>query len=186
MNIDEIEYLSHHEKVYLSDYDINWETQFINEKILLQSCFPDIFIEHIGSTSVKGMAAKPIIDIMLGVVSYPPSNEMIRKLEESGYIYLGEHGEQDKTDKRISLSKRGGVNFNIHFMQYLGKSWNNNILFRDYLRKNQNAVSEYSRIKQDIINRGIDDTLIYSNEKSGFISNILDKAQKEQCNKILT
>ena len=177
MNIDEIEYLSHHEKVYLSDYDINWETQFINEKTLLQSCFPDIYIEHIGSTSVNGMVAKPIIDIMLGVVSYPPSNDMIGKLEELGYIYLGEHGEHDETDKRISLAKRGSVKFNIHFMKHLGKSWNNNILFRDYLRKNKNAVSEYSRIKQDIISRGIDDTLLYSNEKSDFISSILNKAQ---------
>ena len=174
MNINEKDYLIHYEKVYLSDYDINWETQFVNEKILLQSCFPDNPIEHIGSTSVKGMVAKPIIDIMLGVLSYPPSYEMIKKLEELGYIHLGE---ADKINGRTSFRKRNNVNYNFYVIKYLGKLWNNNILFRDYLRKNQNAVSEYSRIKQDIINRGIDDTLLYSNEKSEFISNILDKAQ---------
>ena len=177
MNIGEKEDLGHHEKVYLSDYDTNWETQFVDEKNLLRSCFPDVPIEHIGSTSVKGIVAKPIIDIMLGVVLYPPSDEMIKKLEESGYIHVGEHGEQN--DKRVSLIKRGIANFNVHFIQYLGKSWNNNILFRDYLRKNQNAVSEYSKLKQDIIDRGIDTILDYHNEKTDFISNILDKAQEE-------
>jgi len=177
MNIDKKEDLSHYENVYLSDYDSNWETQFVAEKILLQSCFPDIPIEHIGSTSVKEIVAKPVVDIMLGVVLYPPSDEMIKKLEKSEYIYIGEHGEQN--DKRVSLIKRGIVNFNVHFMQYLGKSWNNNILFRDYLRKNQNVVLEYSKLKQDIIDRGIDTVLDYHNEKNDFISNILDIAQEE-------
>jgi GrpB-like predicted nucleotidyltransferase (UPF0157 family) len=145
MNVDEKEkqYLIHHEKVYVSDYDTSWENQFADEKKLLRSFFSDIFIEHIGSTAVKGIVAKPIIDIMLGVVSYPPSEDMIKKLEEAGYIHLGE---ADKTNGRTSFKKRNTVNYNLYIMEYLGKLWNNNILFRDYLRKHQDVALEYSKI----------------------------------------
>ncbi|MCL2773948.1 MAG: DUF434 domain-containing protein [Oscillospiraceae bacterium] len=171
MNADEKEYLIKYEKVYLSDYDINWETQFADEKKLLQSYFPDVFIEHIGSTSVKGMVAKPIIDIMLGIVLYPPLDKMIQKLEEAGYINLGE---ADKANGRTSLRKRNTVNYNLHVMKYLGKLWNNNILFRSYLREHQNAVSEYSKIKRNIVDKGIDTVSPYYHEKEEFILRIIN------------
>jgi GrpB-like predicted nucleotidyltransferase (UPF0157 family) len=172
MNIDEKQYLIHYEKVYISNYDTNWEIQFINEKKLLQSCFPDVPIEHFGSTSVKGIVAKPIIDIMLGVLLYPPSDDMIKKLEELGYIHLGE---ADKTNGRTSFRKRNTVNYNLYIMKYLGKLWNNNILFREYLREHQDVAMEYSKIKQNAIDKGMDIIDTYYDEKREFISNIIKK-----------
>ena len=170
MNIDEKEYLIYHEKVYLSDYDIDWETQFIDEKNLLQSCFSDVPIEHIGSTAIKGMVAKPIIDIMMGVTSYPPSNEMIKKIDELGYIYLGE---ADIVNGRTVFKKRNTLNYNFYIIKYLGKLWNENILFRDYLREHQDVALEYSKIKQNAIDKGMDTMSKYYSEKADFISNII-------------
>ena len=164
MNIDE--------KVYLSDYNVNWETQFIDEKKLLQTCFHDVPIEHIGSTSVKGMTAKPIIDIMLGTIIYPPPEEMIKNFEELKYLNLGEI---DKTNGRFYFVKRSDINYNVHVVKHLGILWSSNILFRDYLRTHENKALEYSKIKQDIINKGVDTLLRYSDEKREFISNIMKK-----------
>ena len=100
--------MEYNEKIYLSKYNSDWENQFSEEKKLLQTCFPNIPIEHFGSTSIKGMTAKPIVDIMLGVTSYPPSESMIINLEKLGYYNFGE---EDKANGRTYFVKRGDETF---------------------------------------------------------------------------
>jgi len=160
------------EKVYLSEYDSDWENQFLEEKQLLQTHFPDIPIEHIGSTSIKGMTAKPIIDIILGVTSYPPSEDMTTTLEKLGYYGFGE---ADRINGRLYFIKRGVKNYNVHVIKHLDKLWNNNIFFRNYLRENEAEVLAYAEVKQNIINKGINSLYEYSDEKEDFISNIINK-----------
>ena len=164
------------EKVYLSEYNSDWDKHFIDEKRLLQTYFTDIPIEHIGSTSIKGMIAKPIIDIMIGVLSYPPAEDITLTLEKLGYYSFGE---ADKVHGRLYFIKRGIVDYNVHVIKYLGKLWNDNISFKDYLNKCEEEVLAYSKIKQCIINKGINTLYEYSDEKHGFISDILKKIRLE-------
>jgi len=162
------------EKIYLVEYASDWEAQFHEEKQLLQIYFPDNPIEHIGSTSIIGMTAKPIIDIMIGVSLYPPHKNMTTTLEKLGYYSFGE---ADKTYGRLYFIKRGVKNYNVHIIEHLGKLWNDNILFRDYLRENRADALEYAKIKRSITNKGINTLYEYSNEKGNFIQNLLEKVR---------
>lgn len=73
------------------------------------------------------------------------------------------------------------MRFNLFYIiKYLGKLWNNNILFRDYLREHQNVALEYSKIKRDAINKGMDTIDEYYEEKREFISDIMSILQNEQ------
>jgi GrpB-like predicted nucleotidyltransferase (UPF0157 family) len=164
------------EKVSLSEFNANWEILFGDERKLLQSSLPDTHIEHVGSTSVRGMTAKPIIDIMLGVLTYPPSETMILGLEGLGYYHFGEH---NTSHARLYFVKRGLTNFNIHVYEYKGQQWNNQIAFRNYLRNHQDAASEYSEIKKQIIAKGTNSMLDYSKEKADFISKTIRLAAEQ-------
>lgn len=77
-------------EVVLSDYDPNWEEQFLVEKRSIQEAIGHsiLGIEHIGSTSIKGLKAKPIIDILLGVQSIEGVSELIEDLRIIGYEYV--------------------------------------------------------------------------------------------------
>lgn len=160
------------EKITLTEYDVNWEAQYNFEKSLLQAEFPDVYIEHIGSTAVKGMISKPIIDIMIGVVVYPPSEDIITGLEKLGYYHFGEHNTKHA---HLYFVKRGDINFNIHIDKYNSERWNYLINFKNYLIENPDIALEYSKIKRSIIEKGKDTMISYSNEKMEFIKNIIDK-----------
>jgi GrpB-like predicted nucleotidyltransferase (UPF0157 family) len=66
------------EKIELSAYNSNWLKQFADKKMGLRIHFPYAHIEHVGSTSIEGMVAKPIIDMLIGIKSYPATEEMIK------------------------------------------------------------------------------------------------------------
>lgn len=74
----------------MSEYDVNWEEQFLYEKRSIQEVIGHAIlgIEHIGSTSIKGLKAKPIIDILLGVPSIEVVSELIEALRIIGYEYV--------------------------------------------------------------------------------------------------
>ncbi len=160
------------ERVELSSYNEEWEEIFLAEKDLIAKHLSDIHIEHIGSTSVKGMVAKPIIDIMIGVQSYPPPSQIITTLEQLGYYNFGEN---DRENGRLYFAKRGLHNFNVHVVQYQGVLWRNNILFREYLKAHADEAQQYCDLKKEIINKGNTKLLSYSRGKEKFISQIIKK-----------
>lgn len=160
------------EKVGLSVYNVDWANQFAEEKKILQVSFPDAHIEHVGSTSIEGMTAKPVIDIMIGIDAYPPPDEMTVMLKSIGYIGFGE---ASKLSDRLYLVKRGVLNYNAHVTEYLGKFWNHMTRFRDYLKAHEDEVLRYSEIKRSIVDKGKDTLFEYSDEKGNFIESILEK-----------
>jgi GrpB-like predicted nucleotidyltransferase (UPF0157 family) len=82
------------DSVTIVDYDPQWPARFAEERARLAEAFGDdaIEIEHIGSTSVPGLAAKPIIDIVIGARTVPPPASRITAVEGLGYEHLGEYG----------------------------------------------------------------------------------------------
>lgn len=160
------------EKVCLIEYNSEWANQFAKEKRGLSIYFPNAHIEHIGSTSIEGMIAKPVIDIMIGIDSYPPPDEMTAILESMDYISFGEAA---KLPDRLYLVKREVFNYNIHITEYNGKFWNHMTSFRDYLKSHKDEVLRYSEIKQRLIEKGYDTLFEYSNEKGAFIESVLKK-----------
>ncbi|MBD1941889.1 GrpB family protein, partial [Coleofasciculus sp. FACHB-712] len=80
--------------IQVVDYDTNWPIQFEQEKLQILHALGNavLDIHHIGSTSVPGLAAKPIIDILVGLEELPPSVDQITSVETLGYLYQGELG----------------------------------------------------------------------------------------------
>lgn len=80
--------------VHIVPYNAEWPMDFLHEKRRLEEALKEssVKFEHIGSTSISGMQAKPMIDIMIGIENYPPASEWIDKLCSLGYTFYGEAG----------------------------------------------------------------------------------------------
>ena len=159
------------EKIHIVNYNTNWRRDYIEEveKLRNSPFLSALNFEHIGSTSIPNIKAKPIIDIIVGVNSFPIEEAIIRALEEYGYTYMQEMSVAD----RLYFIKRGLKNYNVHIITYKGLVWEKDVLFRDYLIKNPDKAQEYSSLKEQILSDGIDTLLEYSQKKADFISEIL-------------
>jgi len=163
------------EPVHLEPYNEIWKELYRSERERLLRAVGELAkaIEHFGSTSVPGMTAKPIIDIMVGVEN--PSvaaDEIIRRLNGIGYEHLGEAG----IPGRRYFRQRGLNDYNVHVVQYRGELWNNNLLLRDYLREHPEEAQRYSDMKKRILERGAQTLLSYSDRKHALVSGLLERA----------
>ncbi|NBD27372.1 GrpB family protein [Paenibacillus glycinis] len=152
-----------------------WSDWYADEASSLRSVFgPDVVIEHFGSTSVPGLAAKPIVDILVGISAFPhiPASQS-EQLAKLGYECLGTAG----VPGRIHLRKRGVRSFNLAITQFKSDLWNDNLILRDYLRENPIEASHYAEHKLRACEKGFRTLLAYSDYKSEFILNLLHRAK---------
>lgn len=164
------------EKIQIEEHNPEWFKQYECEKNQLCETLGELVlgIEHIGSTSIPDIWAKPIVDILIGVKSLPIEKFQINKVIELGYEYLGEAG----VSGRLYFRKRFPQKYNIHITQIGSEIWNNNIILRNYLLNNKEAAKKYSDLKQAIISEGISTLLEYSIRKDNFIRELLEAANK--------
>ncbi|UCC11821.1 MAG: GNAT family N-acetyltransferase [candidate division WOR-3 bacterium] len=159
-------------------YDPEWATFFSQEKQKILDAVGQymVAIEHIGSTAVKGIWAKPIIDIAIGLKAYEDGFKCVGPLEEIGYVYKGEFGiagrHYFRTDADI-------VTCHVHMHEVDSESYKNYILFRDYLRVHKEAASVYSVLKKDLMKKHRDDRNRYTKAKADFINEVIQKARAE-------
>ena len=164
------------EPVTLVPYDPAWPGCYAAERTrLLQAVdLPTDSIEHIGSTAVPGLTAKPVVDMMLGVPSFPPAPDMLLRLESLGYEILGEAG----VPGRVYLRSRGERDFNLHIVLLHGTHWSNNLALRDLLRCDAGARGRYAIAKQAALALGDGRLLAYSAAKHSVVLDLLALAQK--------
>src|SRR5262249_41179015 len=162
------------EPIHLSAYNPQWPGMFAAEALRISSGLraADIVIEHIGSTSVPGLVAKPIIDVMVGTEARHNIAAVRSALVELGYEDLGEAG----VPGRIYFRGRDGQAFNVALVERGGRHWKSNLALRDYLRANPEAAREYAEIKRAALERGICSLLAYSDYKSAFVTKLTDQA----------
>ncbi len=132
----------------------------------------DARIEHIGSTAVAGMLAKPIIDIMVGVKATRASAIGLERLE---YEDMGEAG----VPGRRYFRRRGTTNFNIAVVDLDDAHWKANLALRDYLRADPRAAAEYADEKLSALRDSAGMLLAYSNHKADTIAALLRRAMSE-------
>lgn len=134
-----------------------------------------ITIEHVGSTSIKGVLAKPIVDIAVGVQDLNVLKSIPPILINAGYEHLHEHGSED----RLLFVKR--VNnrcfLHIHVEIYQGESWQNHVLFKKYIQENSQALFEYNQIKEQLAAVYSNDRELYTTGKANFIQSCIQKAK---------
>lgn len=136
--------------VVVLPYDKQWKQCFLQIKNELQNALGNLAmrIEHVGSTSVQGLSAKPIIDIDVVIKDYSVFEDVVSALATIGYRYEGNLGiegrEAFKYDDKAHLLKH-----HLYVCPQDSAELKRHIAFRDYLRSNPDAVREYSRIKEE-------------------------------------
>ncbi|MBU5439201.1 GrpB family protein [Tissierella sp. MSJ-40] len=157
-------------------YDDNWKQEFEKIRDMLKSYIGDLIvrIEHVGSTSVEGLSAKPIIDVDVVIESYDVLPQIIEKLELEGYIYEGNLGIEGREAFRRKYDD-GMMKYHLYVCPKDGKGYLEHIAFRDYLRNNEDARKEYSRLKKQLAIEYRYDIDNYCDKKTDFIRNILTK-----------
>ena len=165
------------EKVEVADYDESWPAAFQTERKVLIAAIGEYVvgsIEHVGSTSVPGLSAKPIVDIQVGVASLDKSRSAFEALEEIGYCYdsaVCPHT-MHFFDKRV----QGKQPYNLQLIPYRSDCWNMRIAFRDYLRTHLDVAHEYADLKHELARRFRFDRKGYGKAKSSFIRRIVREA----------
>jgi GrpB-like predicted nucleotidyltransferase (UPF0157 family) len=146
----------------------------LDEKIRLKKIiFPCSKVEHIGSTSVKGLGGKGIIDIMISAPK-DKTEVYLRELEKLGYEHKPLGGDKDrKFFQRIIKHNQKERRIHIHLTKEKSKSWNSAIKIRDYLRENPLALKEYEKIKKEAVKYAKGDGEKYREYKDGFLKNML-------------
>ena len=166
------------EPVHVLEYESLWPELYLAERARVAGALVihAQFMEHIGSTAVPGLASKPIIDIMLGVSGWPPTQTIEEKISHLGYESLGEAG----VPERLYFRLRSSTNFNLHVVRLHGNHWRSNIALREYLRGSESARLRYQQAKRAAIMAGANTLLAYSQAKSDIIAALLQEALAHQ------
>lgn len=163
--------------VRLEDYNPEWKNSFELEKIVLSNIFKDIAlsIEHVGSTSIEGLSAKPIIDMLVIIKTFSDFENVRYYFEKEPYSI-----KLDSPEDEILIRKGDETNRThfIHVVELGSDRQINTLLFRDYLRENKDAVLEYENLKKELAIKYADDRKMYTASKNDFIQGILKKAKE--------
>ncbi|PEL08143.1 GrpB family protein [Bacillus sp. AFS017336] len=165
--------------VILKNYDPNWELQFEEEKRKVLSVLSgqQIQIEHIGSTSVKGLGAKPIIDIMIGIDQLDEVDALIKPLSTVDYEYVPK---PELTDRRfLRKGEWGQGTVHLHICEFKSNEWIEKLLFRDYLRENPKIAEEYMNLKKNLAKEFQFDRQTYTKKKEPFIREVITCAKSK-------
>lgn len=159
----------------IAPYNKNWQKMFLAEKEIILNNVQDEIIEvqHIGSTAVPDLAAKPIIDIAILVPSIENADTYIKQLEKLDYIYQPERSSVE----RYFFTKNDPPTFHLSLAQPDKYSfWERQKLFRDYLISHPATAKEYEELKKSLIKEHPDGRQEYCDGKSEFINNVLKLA----------
>jgi len=164
-------------KVKLEQHNIEWEISaqkiIVKLKEILKNDIVDA--QHIGSTSIKNIWAKPIIDIVVGVENFDKIFRYNDILSANGIIYR----RQDHPGQHLYIC--GDLNNNIH-THYIHvviwgqKAWNDYLNMRDYLNANDEKAAEYSKLKKDLAEKFSDNRVAYTDAKSSLVEKLLKEA----------
>lgn len=132
--------------------------------------------EHIGSTAVPGLWAKPTVDILVGSNrSGPPTLPELTAMAALGYAYLGSDG---RRPGRFFFRRRGESSFNVSVVPAGGSLWIENLMFRDYLRLSPGAVERYSAAKREAAAAHPKSLLAYQDAKRPVIDQLKREARR--------
>lgn len=159
--------------VHVVAYDPTWPAWFELEKaVLARVLAPWVTgsIEHVGSTAVVGLVAKPVIDIMVGVESLAASAPTKVILAEHGYQYA-----EYKTDVMHWFCKPSFEHrtHHLHLVPHQSPLWHERLAFRDLLRSDSAVAAEYAELKQRLAREHVIDREAYTDAKWPFIARVL-------------
>ena len=168
--------------ILIIDYDPRWPHWFEQESANLRTTLTKdliLRVEHIGSTAIPGMAAKPVIDMLVEIPAFDRAQAIaIPSLQAKGYEYIWR---SDRPPGHMMFIKRSSPNgprtHHLHMAPTGHKLWER-LHFRDYLRANPEEAHRYAQLKRDLANRFPTDREAYTHGKSAYVKRITAKAQQ--------
>lgn len=166
--------------VVLTPYRIEWARLFDDEAGLLRSVLGEehLPVEHIGSTSIRGMDAKPILDIMIGMVSMDRANAAAKILSNIGY----QRRTNGDLPDRVFLVK-GPEHLRTHHLSltyFNSPFWAEHLLFRDALRENAALAAEYADLKRSLAREYSHNRSAYTAGKEQFVRDAISRARHDK------
>lgn len=166
-------------------YNPLWAGLFEEERRALKAIFGDRFlaIEHVGSTAVPGLPAKPIIDINVAITSLTDAQDFIEKLPELGYQYFPKRSYPVPEYAYRHFFAKGPESSRTHYLKLIeldDKEWEDSIFFRDYLRTSKETRDRYGVLKERLAEKYASDRASYTESKDEFIRDVLRRTKRGQ------
>jgi GrpB-like predicted nucleotidyltransferase (UPF0157 family) len=154
-------------------YDPAWPSKFEEERAVLEGLLAHWLvadIEHVGSTAVPGLAAKPVIDIMVPVESLEASRGSIEAASRAGYMYWPYKADVMHWFCKPSAAHR---THHLHIVPFESPLWFDRLRFRDALRSDSGLAERYAELKLRLASRYRHDREAYTEGKAGFVMTVL-------------
>lgn len=166
--------------VRIAQYSSDWPLMFDAEAGHLRSVFPsrEFELEHIGSTAVPGMAAKPVIDMLLGASSLKSIEEQISALRSLGYRYVPEHEDQLPQRRYFVKPVQGEAQFHLHAVEKQSPFWRDHVGFRDVLRSDRRVFEGYLALKRNLAESLKMERGAYTDAKAPFIVAVINAQRR--------
>ena len=161
-------------------YDPNWKTEFERIRDYLVEQIGDLVLEikHVGSTSVPGLCAKPIIDIVAVMESYDVFPEIVSRLEKVGYNHVGDQGIKEReVFKR--LIPDDFMDYHFYVCPKDSEENRRQTIFRNALLADKETADEYGKLKMRLVAEANGDRALYTDSKTNFILGVVNKAIEE-------
>ncbi|MGW4096577.1 GrpB family protein [Mycobacterium sp. NPDC004974] len=167
------------EPVYLADADPAWALRGEQDRGQLEVLLAPWLIarvEHVGSTSIPGLAAKPIIDLQALVADLVDPQQLVAALQPHGWHYVDPDLDR-RPWRRFFVKVTGGRrSAHLHVMTPDSPRWRQQLIFRDALRANPVLVAQYAALKRALASEHSDDREAYSTAKADFVASVLTGA----------
>ncbi len=170
------------DEVIIVEYEPLWPVLFEQEATRLRQILAQkllICIEHFGSTAVPGLAAKPVIDLLVGVHSLTLAKQVaVSQLEALGYSYWPDNPDPRRMFFVKGLPPNGPRTHHIHMVEPNSELWER-LLFRDYLRQHLDEAQRYANLKRDLAQRFTTDREAYTSGKAEYVQSVMQRARQE-------
>jgi GrpB-like predicted nucleotidyltransferase (UPF0157 family) len=167
-------------EVVLTDYQPQWSAQFVRVATELRSVFAcaEVQIEHIGSTAVPGLCAKPVLDMLLGAAGLAVVQGSIASLAALGFVYRPEYEDELPGRRYFVRPAHALPRVHLHAVVRGGELWHTHLRFRDRLRQDSATRDRYATLKRELAARHRDDKAAYTQAKAPFIQALLADLQR--------
>ena len=159
--------------VFLARAHAAWAAAYERERAEIAAALGEhiIGIEHVGSTSIPDVPAKPILDILVGIQDFDEARACVAPMTGLGYTYRGENG----IPRRHYFVKGDPRTHHVHMVEVQSDTWKGTLRFRDLLRTHPHLASEYACEKERLARTYADDREGYQREKDKVVESILER-----------
>lgn len=168
--------------VIITEYNPQWPAQYEEEKARILGLIGHkvVTIEHVGSTAVPGLGAKPIIDITVAVHRLADAEECIEPLISIGYEYVPSDRDSFPERRFFHKGSPGAWTHHIHMVELTSDFWERHRLFRDFLRSHPEVAGQYYQLKKELAAKYGEDREGYTEAKTPFIEPVVARARVER------